>query len=188
MGYRVIEEYLQEGREAAQSTARVSSEHNGTTVANLTSRMLRTTADLFEMWFQVLDVSGSRNGNGVAAAPARTREETPENPAPPPDTPGQAQARVTIRLTSSRVADVTVDLQPASQPRELTLHSLRSAQEGPPPISRVSITTTPRGALVDIRIPDDQQPGVYNGMIIDQASSLPAGTVSVRLHGQDDDA
>jgi hypothetical protein len=47
----------------------------------------------------------------------------------------------------------------------------------------VTVDARPEESLlrVSVVVPADQAPGVYNGMIVDTASNLPRGTLTVRV-------
>jgi hypothetical protein len=60
---------------------------------------------------------------------------------------------------------------------------LRATEPGLPPLTGVHITTAPDGDHVNLRlrVPDGQPPGIYSGLILDARTSLPCGTLAVRL-------
>src|SRR5688572_30592481 len=186
IGYKIVEQYLETGRSLAAGVAPTAADRGemGNPMADLASRMMRHTADLFEVWFQMMDVSGAaraRPGFGTpATAPAPEAPAGPSNDAPSPS------VGFAVQVESSRPATVAVDLRGAAPGAVLVAHALRSEDESLPRIKGVTVSTSLNGAPVVIRvpIPDSQPDGIYNGMIIDEATSLPVGTVSVRLEAK----
>jgi hypothetical protein len=175
IGYRIVEQYLEQSRGTAAGVSPRAASGDGNILSDLTSRMVRTTADLFEVWFQLVDATGVARAQ-AAAAP----EQPPPGSAAPPSPTATA---VVVQLTSSQRATVAVDLRPTASGRRLSAASLRSEDETLPRITGVVLTPSPDGGPVTIAvtIPPVQPPGVYNGMILDAESSVPVGTLSVRI-------
>lgn len=178
-GYRIVEEYLQQSRRVASEIAPGPAAGTDQGIGGLTSRMLRTTSEMFELWFQLLDASGATRQAQAAtdAAPVDGRSVAAAA-APTP-----ASAGICVQVESARPARVTVDVRAGSGGRSLVAHALRSSDESLPRIGDIGVEDSRDGEAMSIRvrIPDDQPAGIYHGMIIDEASSLPVGTVSVVL-------
>jgi hypothetical protein len=58
-----------------------------------------------------------------------------------------------------------------------------AAEPGHPPLTDVILETPGEDdvAMLRIRVPEGHPPGVYNGMFIDDETSRPVGTLSVRI-------
>ena len=208
LGFQIVEQYLEQGRAFAAGAATGAPLPGANMMADLTSRMIRTTADLFEVWFQMMDVSGSaramqneRNGTAPYAAAAAPQAAgaapyaggvsaaapSPASAAPTgTGVPSVASTAVAVQVTSSRPATVLVDLRPVAAGAGLVAHALRNTDERIPRITDVAIAPSVDGGPVTVRIAlaAELPPGVYNGMVIDEATSLPVGTISVRLEGE----
>jgi hypothetical protein len=177
-GYRIVEEYLEQSRRVASQIAPgLIPENVEEGLGAITSRFVRTTAEMFEIWFQILDRSNSAR---EAAPDATSGGSAAPSPAAAPS-PG-----VTVQVQSRRPARVTVDIRGSATGRKLAAHALRSSDESLPRIEGVEVDASKEGepVLVSVRIADDHPPGVYNGMVIDEETSLPAGTVSVVLESE----
>ena len=63
------------------------------------------------------------------------------------------------------------------------MHALRAIEPDKPRIDAVSFDggSAEAPATVRIRVPAEQPPGVYSGLIVDQETAAPAGTLSVRI-------
>jgi len=181
-GYRIVEEYLEQSRRVASQIAPgLLPENVEQGLGGLTSRLVRTTSEMFELWFQMIDAAGT-----ARQASQANREPMPTNAASQAAPTAQAapvSCGVTVQVQSRQPARVTVDLRPGSAGKRLTAHALRSNDDALPRIDgvRVDATQDAEPVLVAVRIPDNQPAGVYNAMIIDDATSLPVGTVSVSL-------
>jgi hypothetical protein len=187
IGYKIVEQYLEHGRTLAAGATPASAERGdtGNPMADLASRMMRHTADLFEVWFQMMDASAAARPRPAPETPSSADHASPAPAAAAGSAPAPS-AGVAIQVESSRPATVAVDLRSPAPGAVLVAHALRSDDESLPRITGVTVGTSANGAPVVIRVPvpDDQPDGIYNGMIIDQATSLPVGTVSVRLEAK----
>jgi hypothetical protein len=134
--------------------------------------------------------------SGADAPPSPAAAARPVAVAPQPMAAGRAAAdpqstaaepagstRIAIALLSKQRCEVVVDLKPGSAGLALSAHDLRARETGVPRICGVLITGEPERDMVrvDITVPDAQPPGVYHGIILDDASNLPRGTLSLRL-------
>jgi hypothetical protein len=172
-GYRIVEEYLEQSRRVASQIAPgLIPDNLEEGLGAITSRFVRTTAEMFELWFQIIDASNNNRQNQQAASANGTATASPAQAASP---------GVTVQMQSRKPARVTVDIRASASGRRLAAHALRSIDESLPRIDDVRVDASREGepVLVAVRVPDEQPAGIYNGMVIDEETSLPAGTVSV---------
>lgn len=105
-------------------------------------------------------------------------------PAPAPSTAGASESpdRVFVSVASQRRVESVLELRRGSW-STLVVHALRPEGFEAPAIRGVAIDAHPEESLlrVSVEVPADQPPGVYNGMIVDTASNLPRGTLTVRV-------
>jgi hypothetical protein len=115
----------------------------------------------------------------VGGAPS-TREEPREHRGGP-QAPGAPT--VTLDVVSKRRAEVTVDLRPGAARGRLVAHDLRQAAADGPRIGGVVIESDAASERVTVRlvVPDDRPPGAYAGLVVDEATNLPRGSISVRI-------
>jgi len=92
-------------------------------------------------------------------------------------------ARVTVALASTQPAEVTLDLRPGAAAQPLIVQSLRATEPDKPRLTDVTLRPADEDEVLTlrVRVPDGQPPGVYNGLIIDERTSRPVGTLSVRV-------
>lgn len=223
MGYRVIDDYVRRGQQAARSawspsspTAGQTSEAAPADVQRLMGRMLQYASDFTSVWFEMLNLATS-----TAAA---ARLTNPTTPPPPPTTkpptaggagpfhtgggvhgvhpagPGSApkraaraevhaagkarsQTKVSVELRSRRRTTASVELRGGSAGLALIAHDLRAADDKAPRLRDVRLIPRPAEdrVLVKIRVPDTQPAGAYSGLIVDRDTSLPRGSITVRV-------
>lgn len=206
LGYRVIDEYVRQGQKAAQrlSSRSWSPETALRDTQDFTARVTRHASDLVALWIDLLD---SANMTGAwrstthpwtqpfrpatDEAPHDRSDATSRNGAPGPTFPAAARAtapaggrtRIAVVVASERPAEVIVDLRSEDTTRPLVVHALRAVEPEKPRIDGTTFEpATPHApARLRIRVPAGQPAGTYNALVIDEETSRPAGSVSVRL-------
>jgi hypothetical protein len=189
MGYRVIEEYLRQGQDAARAMGvpSVGGTPSDEGLQNRMSALLRTFSDFAGLW---MDLMGKASTGGAAArepgvTPAVGTAGPFSTPRPreDPEGPTAAPPILTLDIESARRIEVSVDLRIRSSDLTLRVHDLRAPELDVPRITGVTIEAVPEEERVAIRlrIPDDQPSGIYNGIILDERTGLPRGTLCVRI-------
>lgn len=186
VGYRVVEEQIRQGQRVAEQLGDASygPAAMGGDVREATERMVRYSADLVALW---LDFVNSTFGNGdllrtlSAGWPPGGAAPAPAAPAPAP--PAAAPPGVPVEVASRRPLRVNVDLQAGAAGRPLAAHPLRALEADKPPLAEVAFERDADGGplVLRIRVPDAQPPGLYTGVIVDQRSGEPLGTLTARL-------
>ena len=191
LGYRVIDEYMRQGQKAAQRfTERSYTPDSMTSDAQeMGTRMAQYASDFTAVWLEFLQLGASSFGRWPTppfefAAPAGNA--APSAPPPPPSTstdPANTDTRVRVAVTSPYPTEVSLDVRPQAVGRRLIVQSLRAVTEDKPRLSDVAIED--RGAdeplTLRIRVPAGQPAGVYNGLVVEEESGKPMGTVSLRI-------
>jgi hypothetical protein len=197
LGYRVVDEYIRQGQRAARRMAERS--YGPQAIAGdmqeLTARMFQYASDFAGVWFQMMGLASTgelgrmpfRWGAPPAGAePPRAAPEPRPVDGREPSGPGtDARTHVAIEVQSTRPAEVTIDLRPESRGRSLLVHELRAVAAEKPRLTAVALRNgTGEGPpRFRIRVPDDHPEGVFSGLIIDEETSVPAGTLCVRIGG-----
>lgn len=193
LGYRVIDDYIRQGQKAASRMreGRVNTESLQADVEELGMRMAQHASDFAAMFGELLTRGGfGSDGKGEGTPPVSPADAPPASepraagPAPAPATPARTQLRIAV--VSARAAEVSVDLQPGAAARPLIAHALRLyPTDGEPEGARDRITDVAFEPGVPptlrLRIAPTCAAGTYHGLLIDPDSSLPAGTLSVRV-------
>jgi hypothetical protein len=210
LGYRVIEEYLRQGQNAASMLGGppLGGAPLGGTPFEAGAQqqrlgaMLQGFTDFASLWLQWMGMAGgpgafAARAPGFAQASGQagpfSTECGPTSPpeAPPPKAPRTAASEagtsspveVTVAIDSRRPTEVTIELRPGASGLPLRILDLRAPELDKPRLTEVEIARAPQGDRVSIRlrIPDGHPPGVYSGIILDEQSGLPRGTLSVRI-------
>jgi hypothetical protein len=191
LGYRVIDAYMRQGQEAAQSFTGGGAPGQppaSEPLQQMTSRLMQYGMDFAGLWFEMWSKLG-QGGFPEGAWPG-----FPGAPSPPPERAGHAASasratseaeprdRVTVVVKSSLPVETALDLR-QTRGKQLLIHALRPEGHEAPSIRSVEIETNAAdGSLVvRVEIPADQAPGAYNCLIVDAGSNLPQGTLSVRV-------
>jgi hypothetical protein len=190
LGYRVVDEYIAQGRRAAErlGVRPLVPGGLGGDPQELGARMMRYASDFVTVWMQLMEAAVT--GGALRAAPPAAPPPSGEVPPAPFPSPGSGAAptapdgtRVRIEVTSLWPTEVLVDLRPEASGASVVAHALRAVDPELPRIDGVSFASNGAGdpPLLRVRIPPSQPPGVYNGLLVDRETSRPVGTVSVRV-------
>lgn len=176
LAYRVMDDYVQQGQRAAERMAgrAYGPEAWVTDAQDASARVARYASDVMGLWLDAFD--GVRGGTPPASpAPA------PANGGPPPEPTGAPW--LVIEVLASQPAAVTLDLRPAAGAGPLIVHALRDAEVEKPPLRdvRVEPAAGDGPSRVCVRVPPGQPAGTYHGLVVDEATNRPVGSVSVRL-------
>jgi hypothetical protein len=168
-------------------------------VQNRMGAMLRSFTDFASLWMDLMSRMGA--GGGGAPAPGFTPAsgtagpfpasggpgdtEPPKAVAPEPSAEPQGMAPVglTLDIQSARRVEVSVDLRPRSSGLPLVVHDLRAPEPDKPRLTGVKIEGLPDEERVCLRleVPEEHPAGIYSGLILDERTSLPRGTLTVRI-------
>ena len=197
LGYRVVDEYVRRGQRAAQRIGERSygAEAMTSDFQDMAARSLQFVSDFASLWLDLFE--------RAATDSAQRRSEAASSSAAPPQAAGGVRAsgmapavasatalaphveplRVKIEVTASQPTEVTLDLRPDAIGRRLIVHALRAVDPEKPHVTDVGFRPEPEGQAptLCIRVPPGHPAGVYSGVIVDEESSRPLGTLSVRV-------
>jgi hypothetical protein len=197
IGYRVIDDYLQQGQRVARRLSDGSSgaEIWATEIQDLGVRMARYASDFMAAWMELLELT-ARGGGGAPRPAARPETAGPSASPPAPAahrSPGATSpagpapaaepgARVRVAVRSRLPIEVDVDYRPerVGGPA-VRAHALRAFEPEKPRIEGVSFRpqTAAEPATLFVHVPDDQPAGSYEGLLVDEATNRPVGSVRV---------
>lgn len=116
---------------------------------------------------------------------------TPAPPKPDPLDPSPAPAptpiiiddtKIPVTVSSSRPTRCTLKLDAGAETRPLEACQLWSRDRAKPPLMDAAFAAGSNGNIfLRIRVPDDQPADTYLGVICDQATGEPLGTLSVEI-------
>jgi hypothetical protein len=192
LGYRVVDEYVRQGQKAARRVGDRSWEPEAMAreAQDVMARMMQYGSDFLSVWMEFMEVA-ARNPVGLGALAPSVAGQAPASAAKAERNGHEAatapaaseRTRVRIEVASARPAEVSLDLRPDAARLRLVVHALRAVDPDKPRLKNVVLASNGDGEplALRIRVPDDQPSGTYNGMIIDEETSRPVGTVSVRI-------
>jgi hypothetical protein len=193
LGYRVIDDYLKKGQEAAQTLGGAGGETlkaASTEVQRLTQRMFQYASDLASAWMelvQTMTATGLANEeasakNGAPGPAARAEQAAPAEREAASDS-SDLPCAVSLEIESPLPTETTIDLRRRAIDRPVDVQALSSDDPAAPRITGISIAALPKAGrvLVRVRVPPTQPAGVYRGLIIDRSTNLPCGTLAIRV-------
>lgn len=199
LGYRVVDEYIRRGQDAAQ---RMRAGTYGPSAfvrdtRDLAERMVRSASDAIGAWAELIDLTsqdGSRAGeaNGVAAASAergtgdragqRVGDDGPASGNGTAAAVVGAPVRVRVCVDCNRSVEVVLDLDAALAEQEPVLHALRPTGGGDARLDDVSYAVDGDGMpTITLRIGAEHPSGVYRGLVVDARLGHALGSLSVSI-------
>jgi hypothetical protein len=192
LGYRVIDEYIRQGQKAAQRLGDRS--YGAATMTNdaseLATRMTQYASDFTALWFEFLQASGAGMMTRPPIEPSNVaRGSSPVPPPAPPSPPPSAVTtvlpsdvvRLKVAVVSPYPTEVSLDLRPQAANGRVTVQSLRAVDGDKPRLSDVAVEDSEGAMTLRIRVPEGQPAGIYTGLIVDEATSRPVGTVNLHI-------
>lgn len=171
LGYRIIDEHILQGRQAAQQLRGADTdarpEAGGKSLETLVGRALDLTKDLGALWLDAVEllVKSSGRGNGGAE----------------PEGPGSG-LQMGVEIASSKRVQINLQMPPRRRHHVPRVHALHAADPACPPLTGVSFRTAEAsGTVLHVEVPDHQPHGLYSGVVVDRDSNEPLGTVSIRV-------
>ena len=100
-----------------------------------------------------------------------------------PEPPLVAPSRLTLELDSPRHLEVSVVLRPRPLDRTFRVLGLDGSEPELPRIQGVIVEAVPEEerVVIRLRVPQAQPPGTYGGILLDERTGLPRGTLYVRV-------
>jgi hypothetical protein len=190
LGYNVVEEHIRQGQRVAQQVndRSYSLGAAGSDIRELVERMARYYADLGSLWGDLINSLAANPDflnnlfRMLRSQPASANGASTEGTSTNGVSTREAIA-VAVEVVSTRPTQVTLDLRPHSERLSLTTYGLRATDPEKPLLTDITFAPSSDNGYVCLRIcvPDGQPPDVYTGVIVDKATNLPRGTLSVRI-------
>ncbi|WP_267688032.1 hypothetical protein [Nannocystis sp. SCPEA4] len=190
--YRVYDEYMQRGQDAARSRGDSWSDSRPPAYSDLARRAVRFWSDAIGMMFDAVGPAGSAPGryndrtstSGFERAAEPGHHPTRFDGAfsrPPEPSPAREGTAILLRLDLGRPAEVRLHLAPEAAGRSLATSALVALDvDGAPPLRDVRLAN--HGALdLTLNLPPDQPAGTYSGPVLDELRGDPLGRLTVTL-------
>jgi hypothetical protein len=184
LGYDVIGQNLQQGRAAADrfSAGSYGLHHAKDDVGELSKRLVQLTRDLATVGFDLLAAVVRDPTLHEALKP----KPIPKDPPPADEAPARSPVRVGCQVKGNdRASASPFFLSQPEGPSLLTVAGLYSPDRSLPPITRIAFLASDDGSsiIATITVPADQPGGVYSGVVCDDKTHAPLGTLTVRVEG-----
>jgi hypothetical protein len=209
LGYRVVDEYIRQGQRAAQrfSDRSYGPDAVVTEVREVADRVTQYSSDMLSLWLEFLELAGTGTAwrpFGSAANGGATSSAAPAAPFADADPTHAAESvhpsrgdpsmrgqpseraqrsgreRVSVAVTSPYPTEVALDLRSEPVTGPVAVHSLRATDAEKPRISDVRVEADPDGSVrIRVHVPDDHPAGTYSGLIVEEDSNRPVGTLTV---------
>jgi hypothetical protein len=174
--YRVLEEHLQRGRQAASQRPRAPLPGLPEAPANLQGvarGALHLWGGLLSTWVEVARPLVPPALRSAWRGPPGSAEAAAPSPAARP---------LSVELSSSRPVEVELDLPASADPSRLSVEPLRALDGAAAPLA-VSLLQAAGGARARLRleVPSTQPPGTYFTLIRDMQQGETRGSLLVRV-------
>lgn len=189
LGYRVVDDYIRQGQNAARLVAQraYGPQALQQDAQHLMTRMFEYTSEFSAMWFDFI-------GTAATGWPAAGVDRAASAPAPPPRaaagdstssaaTASEKYSTISVYVETDRPVTLRTGLRPIADGVSLRVQALRAASPDLPLLDDLAVSRAGAGAPVVVRIgiPRDHPPGTYGGVIVDDATNVPVGTIQVRI-------
>ncbi|MCC6850232.1 MAG: hypothetical protein IT294_17210 [Deltaproteobacteria bacterium] len=197
LGYRVVDEYLKRGQEAAQRVRRgvYGAEAMAQDAQSVASQLVRTASDFAGAWVEFFALAGLDAAEtpppGRSTVPAASQAPPPpaaragEDAAPAPsavraDAAEAPPLRVRLVVDSPRPVETALDVEPIPAGHALTIGRLGLASDAATRLTDVRVAPGDDGVVrIHVTVPVDQAPGRYTGMVVDDRANVPVGELTI---------
>lgn len=182
LGYDVIGQNLQQGRAAADrfSAGAYGLHHAKDDVGDLSKRLAQLARDLGTVGFDLLAAVARDPTFRDALAPKPIPNYPPSGDEAPTNSPTKVGCQV---KGNDRASASPFYLSQPEGPSVLTVAGLHSPDPSLPPITKIAFMASDDGTCIIARItvPADQPDGVYSGVVCDDKTHAPLGTLTVQV-------
>jgi hypothetical protein len=186
LGYRIVEDQIDQGKRVAEQLSERSYTSNsvGGDVSEFLRRLLQFYTDMGASCFEFIDsltrsseftdnvrdwVDEGLSGTAAADAGDAGRQH--------------AHRQIAIDIQSDRPARVSLDVSDAGPAGQLGIHGLHGLEASNPPLTDIEFVYEDDASepVLRIRVPDGQPADTYTGVVVDTSTNQPRGTLSVRI-------
>lgn len=186
LGYKVIEEQIQQGQKLAEQLAAGNIDPtllNGN-AADIGGRVLRFYSDIGALWYEMVESMLRKPGmSDLFANLMPGTGQQVNGSANNGTTNGRSDIHVEIISAGPTGARVSVDLHSDCDIESMQAQSLHSRDANKQPLSDVHLIPPSEGwsPTVRVTIPEGQPAGIYSGLILAATTDEPVGTVCVHI-------
>jgi len=178
LGYKIIDDHIHQGRRVAEELrrrGRFGGDKGGPAggeAGALLARLLGLTKDMGSLWYDSLEMA-LKSPRALASLAGGHPDEAPAR--------GVAGSDLSVEVASSRRTQVTLSLPPGRTAAAPLIHALHAANPAFPPLTGVRFQPGARGPVLLVEIPDGQPASTYTGVVVEQDTNEPVGTLVIRV-------
>lgn len=178
IGYRVVDEYMRRGQQAARRMR--SGTYGGSELVRdsreIADRMIRSASDVVSAWGELLELTA----DGADRSPDPGGEPASVEPVDPPV--GIVPWRIRLSVDPKYAVDVEIDLESPLEGTEPEALSLRKDGSGTERIENVTFgVDTQNMPTLSVKVRSRHRPGTYTGVLVDGRTGGRIGTLSVTV-------
>ncbi|MGI9434869.1 MAG: hypothetical protein ACR2Q4_08590, partial [Geminicoccaceae bacterium] len=195
LGYSVIEDQIRQAQVFASKLNPGSRDFSGggggDEIRSLLNRLLRTYGDLTNVWLEVLtaalgnaDIVNAILGKERAKPDEPLREQGADSGPGPVNGPASGIGAISFNIIANGPVETDIKLFAGSDAStSLVVQDLRSRENGAPPLDDIDLIQAGSGEPMRfvIKVPNEQPPGLYQGLILDQRTDAPVGALGVTV-------
>jgi hypothetical protein len=196
LGYRVIDDYIKQAQKVADRIGRRSYGPDEMTadLQDVAGRMMQYASDFFRVWTELVGMAMSGAATSPRSEPApvgasQGGETTASQGArsglakPSADDRDHRRSRISVDIESTRRTEVSLDVEAIETNHRLVVYPLRATDPNKPELRDLTVSNDrmDRPVCIRVRIPDDQPAGRYHGLVVDETTGKPLGSISVQV-------
>ena len=188
LGYEVIEKYLRQGQQVAE-TMQNAFPQNSPYEENwekVVGDIMRLSRDMSGLWIDAIDLlmEGPEFFSKLTRPKQTDHEGVQPNKTPDSNIPmNGANRKLAIEIACKRRTRVILDIRRSPDQAVLHIHALHPPDPTIPPLTNISFLREGDSGIPVLRlnIPEKQPAGIYTGAVVDQKSNEALGTVCVSI-------
>lgn len=191
LGYKVIEEQIQQGQKLAGqfATGNIDPTLLNGSAADVGGRVLRFYTDIGALWYEMVESMLRKPGMSDLFTNLMPDTGQPANGAAQNGTAnGRSNIHVEIISAVPTGARVSVELHTDCDVEAMLVQSLHAREPEKESLTDVQLLPPSEGwsPTIQLKIPNAQPAGTYSGLILSAATDEPVGTICVHIPSTSD--
>lgn len=194
LGYRVVDDYIKRGQEAARRI-REGAYGPGEIAADVqgvAGQLVRSASDLVGAWVEFAALAGVGTGTPTqSGAPPPAAAGVPEqaaaaSPSSTADRGAGDPLRIRLAIVAARPIEAALDVRPLPADHRIVVTPLRMDGTDDVRLERVRVEPRDdRTVVIRVDVPATQPAGRYAGLIVDDTTNVPVGELSLVVPSAD---
>ncbi|MGI9508831.1 MAG: hypothetical protein ACR2QJ_05730 [Geminicoccaceae bacterium] len=195
LGYSVIEDQIRQAQGLASKLNPGGyglfgrEQAGGGEIKPLLDRLLRTYGDLTNVWLEVLnatlgntDILNTMLGKEQAEPNGSSPKARADSPRPAEGSTNGISA-VSFNIIGKGPIETDIRFFGGGEATSFVVQDLRSREQAAPPLDDITLiqASNEAPARIVVKVPNEQPPGLYQGLILDQLTDAPIGSLGVKI-------